>query len=356
MPTQWEHCRGIDNPADYLSKGVNADQLKGLDAWWREPTWLSKGVELWPCNASTIEQSPPEERKTPHAVLHIQIPAPLLDPSRYSSYWRLLRVTAWIFRSIRNVRFARRSSGELTASELTQATCTRSRRPRQNFSRRNLTHFRKTLTSPGNRKYLDSRWPYSSWKALTMRRPFKRLTLPTPARRQAPLCSLVDLANAHTPSSLGSLYRSIRTQRRIGFCVHVKPLGRCCTNVFLARWRSPPRLPNRGSASRRPQKPFGVKGIGFEGPLYINVGSNMRKGYIALFTCTTTRAVHLELCTDMTTDKFLLAFQQFVGRRGLPHTVYTENAQAFLATNYGPLYLQPKLTNSSLITKFIGSL
>jgi hypothetical protein len=67
--------------------------------------------------------------------------------------------------------------------------------------------------------------------------------------------------------------------------------------------------------------------------LYINVGSNIRKGYIALFTCATTRAVHLELCTDMSTDKFLLALQRFVGRRGLPHTVYTDNAQTFQATN-----------------------
>ena len=36
--------------------------------------------------------------------------------------------------------------------------------------------------------------------------------------------------------------------------------------------------------------------------------------------------------TDMSTDKFLLALQRFVGRR-LPHTVYTDNAQTFHATN-----------------------
>jgi len=34
-----------------------------------------------------------------------------------------------------------------------------------------------------------------------------------------------------------------------------------------------------------PQKPFGVTGIDFAGPLYIKVGRNMRKCYIALFTC-----------------------------------------------------------------------
>jgi hypothetical protein len=120
-PTQWKHCPGVDNPADHLSRGVNADQLKDLDTWWRGPAWLSKGVESWPCDTGTTEQSPPDERKTSHPVLHIHTPAPLLDPSRYSSYWRLQRVRAWIFRFIRNIRRARRLSGELTASELTQA-------------------------------------------------------------------------------------------------------------------------------------------------------------------------------------------------------------------------------------------
>jgi len=80
-------------------------------------------------------------------------------------------------------------------------------------------------------------------------------------------------------------------------------------------------------------KPFGVTGTDFAGSLNITVGSNIRKVYIALFICSTTRVVHLELCTDMSKEKFLLALYLFVGRRGLPHTVYTDNAQTFHATN-----------------------
>jgi hypothetical protein len=60
-----------------------------------------------------------------------------------------------------------------------------------------------------------------------------------------------------------------------------------------------------------PQKPFRVTGIDFAGPLYFKVGSSIMKGYTALLTCATTRAVHF---TDMTTDMFLQAFQRFVGR------------------------------------------
>jgi len=120
-PTQWKYCPGVDNPAEYLSRGVNADQVKGLDTWWRGPAWLSKDVESWPRDTGNMEKSPPKEWKTPHPVLHIQTPAPLLDPSRYSSYWRLLHVMAWIFHFIGNIWSTHRSSGELTVSEFTQA-------------------------------------------------------------------------------------------------------------------------------------------------------------------------------------------------------------------------------------------
>ena len=42
--------------------------------------------------------------------------------------------------------------------------------------------------------------------------------------------------------------------------------------------------------------------------------------YLCLFTCATTRAVHLEIAQDLTAEMFLLAFCKFAGRRSLPTT------------------------------------
>jgi len=84
----------------------------------------------------------------------------------------------------------------------------------------------------------------------------------------------------------------------------------------------------------KPLKPFAVTGVDFAWPLYIKVGRDMHKAYITLFTCVTTRVVHLELCTDMSTDKFLMALQRFVGRCGLTHTIYTNNARTFHTANF----------------------
>jgi len=106
-----------------------------------------------------------------------------------------------------------------------------------------------------------------------------------------------------------------------------------------------PLLPNfKGATKRRnrssttngqvtPLRPLAVTGIDYAGPLFVNVRNTLKKYCITLFTCATTRAVHLEFCLDMSTDKFLLALQRFTGRRGLPNTIYTDNAQMFHAAN-----------------------
>lgn len=76
--------------------------------------------------------------------------------------------------------------------------------------------------------------------------------------------------------------------------------------------------------------PFETVGVDFAGPLYVKIKKGeVEKAYIALFTCAVTRAVHLELVSDMSTETFLLAFKRFISRRGLCRTVYSDNARTF---------------------------
>jgi len=74
-----------------------------------------------------------------------------------------------------------------------------------------------------------------------------------------------------------------------------------------------------------PLRPFAVTGIDYAGPLFIKVGRTLKKCYIALFTCVTIQAVHLELCLDLSTDRFLLAPQRFTGRCGLPNSLHRQH-------------------------------
>ncbi|XP_015928300.1 uncharacterized protein [Parasteatoda tepidariorum] len=97
-----------------------------------------------------------------------------------------------------------------------------------------------------------------------------------------------------------------------------------------------------------PVTPFFTAGKDFAGPVHVRTLNPSDAAYIVLFTCATTRDIHLELVSDLSTDKFLLALQRFVGRRGLPHTIYSDNAATFHAANKELILLMNTLTSTKV--------
>lgn len=76
-------------------------------------------------------------------------------------------------------------------------------------------------------------------------------------------------------------------------------------------------------------KPFTVTGTDFCGPFHMRMSNNGRlrtiKGYVAIFICFSTRAVHLEAVSDLTAEAFLAAFKRFISRRGNVARLYSDN-------------------------------
>ena len=118
-PTQWRHCPGRENPADYLSRGLFGDQIQSLNVWWHGPSWLGRPAGAWPTGILFTCQSLPEEKRKPSQVLIATTHTSLTDASKFSSYWKLVRTTVWILRFMNNGRRKGKSVSELTATELT---------------------------------------------------------------------------------------------------------------------------------------------------------------------------------------------------------------------------------------------
>lgn len=81
-------------------------------------------------------------------------------------------------------------------------------------------------------------------------------------------------------------------------------------------------------------RPFHHCGVDYAGPLLIREGKrrNARnsKAYMSVFVCFATKAVHLELVSDLTSDAFIAAFRRFVSRRGKPVCMYSDNGTTFV--------------------------
>ncbi len=54
---------------------------------------------------------------------------------------------------------------------------------------------------------------------------------------------------------------------------------------------------------------------------------------MAIFVCFVTKAVHIEIVSDMTSDAFLAAFRRFTARRGPCANIYSDNGTTFIGAN-----------------------
>ena len=76
---------------------------------------------------------------------------------------------------------------------------------------------------------------------------------------------------------------------------------------------------------------FTVTGVDFTGALYAQMNGAESKVYICLFTCATTRAIHLEIVTNLSTETFLLAFRRFVSHKSMPRIIVSDNGSTHLS-------------------------
>ena len=97
----WSPVKSKENPADLVSRGVDATILKDSSLWWNGPTWLQKEDSFWPRCAEITETS--TERKTVKPTRVASLLTQASDEelfTRFSSWSKLQRVSAYCLRFI----------------------------------------------------------------------------------------------------------------------------------------------------------------------------------------------------------------------------------------------------------------
>ena len=87
-------------------------------------------------------------------------------------------------------------------------------------------------------------------------------------------------------------------------------------------------LPKERLAYQSP--PFTNTGVDYFGPFYVTVRRTTEKRWGFLFTCLTTRAVHVEIVTSMDTSFCVMGVERFASRRGTPAMIWSDNGTNFI--------------------------
>ena len=87
---------------------------------------------------------------------------------------------------------------------------------------------------------------------------------------------------------------------------------------------------------------FAHSGIDYFGLQLVKLDKKTRanqaaaKRYGAIFTCLSSRALHIELAEELSTGSFILALFRFMSRRGYPKCITNDNGTNFVVAQREP--------------------
>ena len=73
------------------------------------------------------------------------------------------------------------------------------------------------------------------------------------------------------------------------------------------------------------EPPFTYCGVDIFGPFVLKDGRKEVKKYDDLYTCLSSRAIHIEVAHLLSTDSFILSLRRFIGRRGIVRMIRSDN-------------------------------
>ena len=325
----WKYCPTKMNLADLGSRGASIDKLHNQE-WFTGPEWLLS-KENWPEQPELKKnQATHQEYKVTETVFLCEEKEAdewdeLLDRS---TYWRTLRVTAWILRFVSNCRLkakkSQRTKGPLTTEEIVDARDKWVRRVQSN-------DVPESLQSPGWKLIEDTTNGVLKCEG--------RIAgyQPTYLREGTFVNKLI--AHVHNEMHLGvaSTMSSIRENWWIPQLRSKvkKVIGNCnVCKVFSAKPFKAPATSQQPEFRTTPGRPFETTGVDFAGPLIYKVTKKEEgKCYVIIFTCATSRAVHLELAKSQTASEFQEKLNSFITRKTRPSRIVSDNATTFIATS-----------------------
>ncbi|XP_055906004.1 uncharacterized protein LOC129941403 [Eupeodes corollae] len=302
----WNYIPTSDNPADLVSRGVFPHELIGNKFWFQGPNLLRLSEQDWPKLHNKPEEEEITEQHINNRVFKKTKPK-ISGPITALEFDETLRC---LLCTIQHNTFAEEINNLKKGKPLKSSI-------------QQLSPFIKNgLVRVGGR-ISNSTLPYDAMHPILL--PKSHPFIYTLIRHHYYI-------NKHAgPQTLHNILR----QRF--WILDVKSTVRGVVHRCYMCYRNKPVLAqqimgNLPCERVTPSRPFSITGLDYCGPLYVSHrirGRAPYKTYLAIFVCFSTKAVHLELVSDLSTSSFILALKRFIARRGKCMKIYSDNATNF---------------------------
>ena len=332
----WRHVDSQLNPADDVSRGMTAKELCESSRWIKGPSFLWKTSDQWPTQPALDYSLDTElEIKKQHIMYGIQcgdVDTVEKLVTKYSSWHKLQRAVAWWLR-LKQILLGKKfmPSKYLNASELEAAEKALLIFAQGSFSQEQLQSMEKLspvkmdgLIVVGGRLFNSPIDVYAKHQILL------------PANHH--ITDLI-IRHFHLHSGHGGIERTLAETRQKYWITKGRSLIRKIIRNCMTcqRYKAPQEtqlmadLPEDRVTPNEP--PFSNTGVDYFGPFAVKRGRSEVKRYGCIFTCMSTRAVHIEVAHSLDTDSFINALQRFIARRGKPSHIRSDNGTNFVGAN-----------------------
>ena len=369
-PTQWYHISSDLNPADDASRGLVVNELVHNSRWIQGPNFLSKGETTWPIKTLSILEPHNDSEYDTENVCATTIndgQETLRKLMNYFSDWdKLCRVVAILLKlkaqllaqvrernsqtctqkndkkillAIQDIESAEHEiikwiQLQVFPDDVKQLTESPVPPVQHTVERRKMTRVKKSSSLFKLSPYLDNgtlrvggRLSKASLPEYT-KHPWilpKRHHLTTLIIRKVHE-RLGHAGRNHVLAELRNKYWIIKGNSAVR-----SVLNKCVfcrrTNGMVQEQKMAD-LPSFRTDNVSP--PFFHTGVDYFGPFVVKDGCKEVKRYGVLFTCMSSRAVHLEIANSLETDSFINVLRRFIARRGNVKSIRSDNGTNFI--------------------------
>lgn len=374
----WFYVRSADNPADCLSKGLEPQSLQNHELWWHGPQFLTEKHfvhETAKLETLNLQKLPELKKHCQNNVNCYQVSNAVTLPieesdlfCQYSDINKLKRIVAYIMRFATNSRTkANRRSGELQPDELDIALHTIVKCDQQRHYACEIACLKSNKPIKGPLAPLNPFLDSSEILRVGGRLQHSELSYeqkhPMILVKSSHITKIIIWKEHENLLHAGpKLLLSALNQRfwLINAVSQIKHVIHKCLRCFRLKAKAASQLMGSLPAQRvRMSRPFEKVGIDYAGYFNIKLARVRKplilKAYILIFVCFVTKAIHVELASDLTTGTFLNCFKRFIARRNKPSQVFCDNAATFKGANskLHDLYkLQSSTYHQSAVTRF----